>query len=110
MDTILNMKTVFLSSICFHLLLNNVTWDNIFLLFMSGNCIGMFFGGNGACHCHNGCNFFMIQCGRYNSLLHASGHSQADKIEERNTFALRHARLYLAESDGRCMMHCCMMR
>ena len=34
-----------------------------------------------------------------NSLLHASGHSPADKTEERITFALSHARLYLAESD-----------
>ena len=34
-----------------------------------------------------------------NALLHASGHSPADKIEERITFALSHARLYLAESD-----------
>ena len=32
-------------------------------------------------------------------LLYASGHSTADKIEERITFALCHARLYLAESD-----------
>ena len=34
-----------------------------------------------------------------NSLLHASGHYPADKIEERITSALSHARLYLAESD-----------
>ena len=34
-----------------------------------------------------------------NDLLHASGHSPADKIEERITFALSHACLYLAESD-----------
>ena len=34
-----------------------------------------------------------------NDLLHASGHSPADKIEERVTFALSHARLYLFESD-----------
>ena len=34
-----------------------------------------------------------------NSLLHASVHSPADKIEERVTFALSHARLYLSESD-----------
>ena len=34
-----------------------------------------------------------------NALLHVSGHSSADKIEERITFALSHARLYLAESD-----------
>ena len=36
-----------------------------------------------------------------NSLLHVSGHSQADKIEVRITFALRHARLYLDESDDK---------
>ena len=34
-----------------------------------------------------------------NVLLHASGHSTADKIEERITFALIHARSYLDESD-----------
>ena len=34
-----------------------------------------------------------------NALMHASGHSPEYKIEERITFALRHARLYLAESD-----------
>ena len=34
-----------------------------------------------------------------NALLHASGHYPADKIEERGTFSLIHARLYLAESD-----------
>ena len=35
----------------------------------------------------------------YNSLLHASRHSPADKIEERINFALSYARLYLFESD-----------
>ena len=34
-----------------------------------------------------------------NALMHASGKSQADKIEERITFALSHARLSLAELD-----------
>ena len=34
-----------------------------------------------------------------NSLLHASGHYPADKIEERINFALIHARLYLSELD-----------
>ena len=34
-----------------------------------------------------------------NALLHASGHSPADKINERINFALSHAGLYLAESD-----------
>ena len=34
-----------------------------------------------------------------NAQLYASGHSPADQIEEPFTFALSHARLYLAESD-----------
>ena len=34
-----------------------------------------------------------------NALLHASGRPPADKIEDRITFDLSHARLYLAESD-----------
>ena len=35
-----------------------------------------------------------------NALLHASGNYSEDKIEEWITFALIHARLYLAESDN----------
>ena len=31
--------------------------------------------------------------------LNASGHPQIDKIEEKNSFSLIHAHLYLAESD-----------
>ena len=34
-----------------------------------------------------------------NSLIHASGHYPADKIEEWMNFSLIQARLYLAESD-----------
>ena len=34
-----------------------------------------------------------------NALLHESGHSPADKTEERITFALIHARSYLYASD-----------
>ena len=34
-----------------------------------------------------------------NALLHASRHYPEDKIEERITFSLSHARLYLSESD-----------
>ena len=34
-----------------------------------------------------------------NALLHASGNSPEDKIEERITFALSHAHLYSAKSD-----------
>ena len=36
-----------------------------------------------------------------NDLLHASRKTPADKIEERITFALRQASLYLAESDDK---------
>ena len=32
--------------------------------------------------------------------MHTSGHSPADKIKERITFALSHTSLYLSESDG----------
>ena len=35
-----------------------------------------------------------------NALLHSYGHSPADKIEERITFSLSYAGLYLFESDG----------
>ena len=35
----------------------------------------------------------------YNALLHATGNYPEDKIEERVTFALSHARLYLFESN-----------
>ena len=34
-----------------------------------------------------------------NALIHASGHSLSYKTEERITFTLGHAHLYLAESD-----------
>ena len=54
MDTILDMKKVFLSSVCFCLLPTDVAWDNVFLLFMPGNFIGVLFCKNGACHRHNG--------------------------------------------------------
>ena len=32
------------------LLPTGVAWDNIFIFFMSVNCIGIFLGGNGAGH------------------------------------------------------------
>ena len=34
-----------------------------------------------------------------NSLLHTSGHSPSDKIEDRIAFALSHTCLYSSESD-----------
>ena len=65
---------------------------------MSGNCIGFFFGKMAPVTAIMGA--ISLQFGAMdNALLHAYGHSPADKIEERNTFAVRHARLYLAESD-----------
>ena len=62
METILDMKKNILSSVCFRLLPTDVAWDNFFLLFMSGNCIGIHFWQNGSGHRHNGCNLFMIHC------------------------------------------------
>ena len=62
MDTILDIIKVFLSSVCFSLVPTDFAWDNIFVLFMSGNYIGIFFWKNGAGHRHNGFNLFMIQC------------------------------------------------
>ena len=44
MDTILDMTKVLLSSVSFRLLLTDVAWDNFFMLFVSGNCIGLFWG------------------------------------------------------------------
>ena len=68
-----------------------------FFLFVSDNYIGISFWQDGAGHRHNGCNFSMIQCNG-NALLRASGLSPEDKIEERITFDLCHARLYLTVS------------
>ena len=62
MDTILDMRKVFMYYFCLRLLPTDVAWDNVFLLFMSGNFIVIFFWKNGAGHRHNGCNLFMIKC------------------------------------------------
>ena len=43
METILDMTKVFVSSVCFRLSPINVVWDNNFLLFVSGNYIGVLF-------------------------------------------------------------------
>ena len=71
-----------------------------FLLVMLGNFIGIFLGEIAP--------FTVIMdamslcfSAMYNALLHASGHFLEDKIEERITFALSHAHLYLAESDDK---------
>ena len=43
MDTILDMRKVSLSSVCFRVLLTDGAWDSIFLLFILCNCIGVSF-------------------------------------------------------------------
>ena len=45
-----------------YVLPNDVAWDFIIILFISGNCIGILFWENGVGHLQNGCNFFMIRC------------------------------------------------
>ena len=62
MDTILDMTKVFLSSICFRLLPTDVEWENVFLLFMLGNFIGILVWKCDTGHLHNGFNLFMIKC------------------------------------------------
>ena len=61
-----------------------------YLLLVSGNCIGVFWGKLR----QSPPSWVQFH---YDS-VHASGHSPEDKIEEQINFALRHARLYLAES------------
>ena len=98
MDTILDMKIFFLSSVCFRLLPTYIAWDNFFLLFISGNFIGVFFGEMAPVTAIMDAIYLLLSA-MYNSILHASGYYPVDKIEERITFAFSHARSYLAESD-----------
>ena len=62
MDTILDTTKVFLSSVCFRLFPTDVACDNIFILFVSGNYIGISFWQDGAGQRHNGYNFSKTQC------------------------------------------------
>ena len=63
MDTILDMKKVFLSSVCFSLLTTDVAWDNIVLFF---SCLvialAYLFGKMAPVTKDNGFFFFMIRC------------------------------------------------
>ena len=62
MDKILDMvKKIYLPFVLvyYRLMLHGTIF---FILFISGNCIGILFWKNGTGHCHNGCNFFMIRC------------------------------------------------
>ena len=97
MDTILDMpKTIYPYSVLVYyepMLHGKLFW------FLSGNCIGVFLLGK-----QHGSPTIMGAISlcfgtMSNALLLASVHSTADKIEERITFALSHAGLYLSESD-----------
>ena len=73
-----------------------------YFLFCSYQVIALayFFGKMAPVINHNGGRGgYLWFSAMHHALLHSSRHSPADKIEERNTFALIHARLYLAESD-----------
>ena len=70
----------------------------LFILFMPGNCIGIFFGKMAPVTNHDGGTYLLFGA-MDNDLMHESGHSQADRIEDWVIFALSHVRLYLAESD-----------
>ena len=68
-----------------------------FLLFMPGNFIDICFGEMAPVVAMMGAISLLFST-MDNALLHASGNPPVDKIEDRITFALRHARLYLFES------------
>ena len=87
MDTILDMTKVFLSSVCLVYFQQMLHGTICFLLFASGNYIGILFWKNCAGHRHNGCNFFMIQCNGQCSTA-CVWISSEDKIEERIPFDL----------------------
>ena len=57
--------------------------------FVSGNCICVFFGKMAPVTAIIG-EISLLSSAIDNVLLHASEHSQADKIQEQITFALRH--------------------
>ena len=99
MDKILEMKNVFLSSVCVCLLPTDVAWDNIFSFCSCPVIALVYIFGEMALVT----TIIDAISSRFsamdNALLHASGLYQADKIEEHHILALCHALLYLAESD-----------
>ena len=58
-----------------------------------------YFFGKMALITNNNGEIYLWSSAINNALLYESGNSLADKIEEKITFALRNAHLYLAESD-----------
>ena len=101
MDTILDMTKVFLYYIYFSLLLTDVAWDNIFL-FCSCRVTSLAYVFGKMAPVTAKIDAISLWFSTMdNALLHESGHSLAYKIEERITFALSHACLYLSESDDK---------
>ena len=64
MDTILDMTKKICLLFVFVYFQQMLHVTIFFLLFVSGYYIGILFWQDGAGHCHNLCNFFMIQCNR----------------------------------------------
>ena len=97
METILDITKVFMSSVCFSLSPTDFSWKKN-LLFMSANCIGIFFVKIAPVAAIMDA-ISLLSGSMDNAPLHVSAHFPDDKIEEWMTFSLSHARLYLAESD-----------
>ena len=98
MDTILDMRKVFLFPACFSLLPNDVVWDNNFL-FCSCRVIALaYFLGKWRRSPIIMGGISLLFGAIDDAVLHTYGNSPEDKIEEWITFALSHARLYLSES------------
>ena len=97
MDTVLDTKNWFLSSVCFRLLPTDVAWDNI-VFFCSCRVIALaylFWKMAPFTAIMDAISLLLSET--YNDILNAYGISPADKIEQRITFYLCHVRLYLAE-------------
>ena len=98
MDTILDVKKVFLSSVCFLLFPTDVAWDNIFFfcscrLITLAYCFGKMVPVTAIMD-----TISLLFSAMDNYILRVSGLYPEDKIEERITFALCHAGLYLTVS------------
>ena len=98
MDTILDMKNIFLSSVCFCLFPIDVACD-IIIFFCSCRVITLAYCfGKMVPFTDLMDVIYLCFSAMENALLCASGLSPEDKIEERIPFALCHTRLYLTVS------------
>ena len=98
MDTILDMKNVFLSSVCFCLFPIYVACDIIVFFCLCQVIILAYCFGKIVLVTASMDAISLSFIAMDNALLCASGLSPEDKIEERIPFALCHARLYLTVS------------